>query len=53
MIPMQLKAIQHAVLIGDECHPQARVKIKGSISSIASIFLFEIMFSILIFFNVL
>ncbi|KAI3974739.1 hypothetical protein MKX01_037535 [Papaver californicum] len=25
VIPMQLKAIQHAVLIGDECHPQARL----------------------------
>ncbi|XP_026431615.1 TPR and ankyrin repeat-containing protein 1-like [Papaver somniferum] len=26
VIPMQLEAIRHAVLIGDECHPQARVK---------------------------
>ncbi|MCL7049905.1 hypothetical protein MKW94_030576, partial [Papaver nudicaule] len=26
MIPMQLEAIRHAVLIGDECQPQARVK---------------------------
>ncbi|KAI3945648.1 hypothetical protein MKW92_004847, partial [Papaver armeniacum] len=26
VIPMQLDAIRHAVLIGDECHPQARVK---------------------------
>ncbi|KAI3921007.1 hypothetical protein MKW92_046638, partial [Papaver armeniacum] len=30
VIPMQLKAIQHAVLIGDECHPQARVKSRVS-----------------------
>ncbi|KAI3957047.1 hypothetical protein MKW92_035853 [Papaver armeniacum] len=27
---MQLEAIQHAVLIGDECHPQARVKSRVS-----------------------
>ncbi|MCL7040265.1 hypothetical protein MKW94_029361, partial [Papaver nudicaule] len=26
VIPMQLEAIRHAVLIGDECQPQARVK---------------------------
>ncbi|KAI3869984.1 hypothetical protein MKW92_049526 [Papaver armeniacum] len=38
VIPMQLKAIQHAVLIGDECHPQARVKSRVSISCITSIF---------------
>ncbi|XP_026377554.1 probable helicase MAGATAMA 3 [Papaver somniferum] len=30
LAPMQLKAIQHAVLIGDECHPQARVKSRVS-----------------------
>ncbi|KAI3913131.1 hypothetical protein MKW98_007147 [Papaver atlanticum] len=30
VIPMQLKGIQHAVLIGDECHPQARVKSRVS-----------------------
>ncbi|XP_026456289.1 regulator of nonsense transcripts 1 homolog [Papaver somniferum] len=30
VIPMQLIAIQHAVLIGDECHPQARVKSRAS-----------------------
>ncbi|KAI3890557.1 hypothetical protein MKX03_036105 [Papaver bracteatum] len=26
VIPMQLEAIRHTVLFGDECHPQARVK---------------------------
>ncbi|XP_026439182.1 uncharacterized protein LOC113337813 [Papaver somniferum] len=30
VIPMQLEAIRHAVLIGDECHPQARVKSRVS-----------------------
>ncbi|KAI3970370.1 hypothetical protein MKX01_024017 [Papaver californicum] len=30
VIPTQLKAIRHAVLIGDECHPEARVKSRVS-----------------------
>ncbi|KAI3858832.1 hypothetical protein MKX03_015769 [Papaver bracteatum] len=30
VIPMQLEAIRHALLIGDECHPQARVKSRVS-----------------------
>ncbi|XP_026436642.1 probable helicase MAGATAMA 3 [Papaver somniferum] len=30
VIPIQLEAIRHAVLIGDECHPQARVKSRVS-----------------------
>ncbi|KAI3995746.1 hypothetical protein MKX01_007225 [Papaver californicum] len=30
VIPMQLEAIRHAILIGDECHPQARVKSRVS-----------------------
>ncbi|MCL7047449.1 hypothetical protein MKW94_024532 [Papaver nudicaule] len=30
VIPMQLEAIRHAVLIGDECHPRARVKSRVS-----------------------
>ncbi|XP_026408999.1 regulator of nonsense transcripts 1 homolog [Papaver somniferum] len=33
VIPMQLKAIQHAVLIGNECHPQARVKSRVSVEA--------------------
>ncbi|KAI3893032.1 hypothetical protein MKW92_025985 [Papaver armeniacum] len=30
VIPMQLESVRHAVLIGDECHPQARVKSRVS-----------------------
>ncbi|KAI3844840.1 hypothetical protein MKX03_004561 [Papaver bracteatum] len=30
VIPMQLEAIRHAVLIGDECHPRARVRSRVS-----------------------
>ncbi|KAI3834446.1 hypothetical protein MKX03_032557 [Papaver bracteatum] len=30
VIPMQLGAIRHAVLVGDECHPQARVNSRVS-----------------------
>ncbi|RZC57176.1 hypothetical protein C5167_004483 [Papaver somniferum] len=30
VIPMQLEAIRHAILIGDECHPQAMVKSRVS-----------------------
>ncbi|KAI3970213.1 hypothetical protein MKW92_052700 [Papaver armeniacum] len=37
VIPMQLEAIRHAILIGDECHPQAMVKSRVSISSISSL----------------
>ncbi|KAI3891248.1 hypothetical protein MKW98_007553 [Papaver atlanticum] len=30
VIPMQLEAIRHTVLIGDECHPRARVRSRVS-----------------------
>ncbi|KAI3945663.1 hypothetical protein MKW92_004862 [Papaver armeniacum] len=30
VIPMQLESVRHAVLIGDECHPQTRVKSRVS-----------------------
>ncbi|MCL7051102.1 hypothetical protein MKW94_010686 [Papaver nudicaule] len=37
VIPLQLEAIRHAVLIGDECHPRASVKSRVSITSVSSL----------------
>ncbi|MCL7027777.1 hypothetical protein MKW94_009867 [Papaver nudicaule] len=37
VIPMQLEAIRHVVLFGDEGHPRARVKSRVTITSISSL----------------